>query len=209
MIKRWKYSRTPHLPWSPGITNDDQIIQSIDFFIGKKVVITEKMDGENTSMYRDYIHARSIESSSHPSRDWVKNFWNSLRYDIPEEMRICGENMFAEHSIHYSNLKSYFLGFSIWTNEICLSWKETKELFSILNIESVPIIYEGIYDQHIIDNLTSTMDFTKHEGYVIRLEDSFLYDDFNISVAKFVRSNHVTTDKHWSSKKIIPNDLLV
>jgi len=40
--------------------------------IGREVVVTEKMDGENTTMYCDNIHARSIDGRHHPSRDWVK-----------------------------------------------------------------------------------------------------------------------------------------
>ena len=42
-----KYPRTFHLPWSPGATSDDKMLKSIEHFIGKEVVITEKMDGEN------------------------------------------------------------------------------------------------------------------------------------------------------------------
>ena len=36
-----------------------------------------------------------------------------------------------------------------------------------------------------------------HEGYVVRVADSFSYKDFKQSVVKYVRANHVTTTKHW------------
>ena len=52
-----KYPSTPYLD----LTNFP--------LIGKQVIVTEKMDGENTSMYRHRIHARSIDSLPHPSRD--------------------------------------------------------------------------------------------------------------------------------------------
>jgi hypothetical protein len=42
-----KYPRTWHLPWSPGITKDDRVIPSCDQFVGKNIVVTVKMDGEN------------------------------------------------------------------------------------------------------------------------------------------------------------------
>ena len=58
----YKYPRTPHLPFSPGGTKDDRRLRDINCFVGKEVVVTEKMDGENTSIYRDYYHARSINS---------------------------------------------------------------------------------------------------------------------------------------------------
>jgi len=41
---RVKYPRTMHLPWSPGLQNDDRVIKSLDRLIGRTVVVTEKMD---------------------------------------------------------------------------------------------------------------------------------------------------------------------
>lgn len=69
---RTKYPRTAHLPWSPGATSDDIYQGNLSPFAGKQVVVTEKMDGENTTLYRDFVHARSIDSRFHPSRTWVK-----------------------------------------------------------------------------------------------------------------------------------------
>ena len=52
------------------------------------------------------------------------------------------------------------------------------------------------------------MDFTKDEGYVVRLSDGFKYRDFRKSVAKFVREGHVQTTKHWrAGRSFIPNGL--
>ncbi|MCK9429121.1 MAG: hypothetical protein M0R17_03800 [Candidatus Omnitrophica bacterium] len=42
-----KYFRTYHLPYSPGTTNDDKKLVDDSDFVGKEVVITAKMDGEN------------------------------------------------------------------------------------------------------------------------------------------------------------------
>jgi hypothetical protein len=49
-------------------------------------------------------------------------------------------------------------------------------------------------------------DITGKEGYVVRLASSFKFDDFNKSVAKFVRKNHVQTNEHWT-KNWIKNGL--
>ena len=43
-----KYPSTPHLPTSPNIADDDTIIDDFKMFDGKEVVVTEKMDGENS-----------------------------------------------------------------------------------------------------------------------------------------------------------------
>ena len=46
-----KYPRTPHLPWSPGVTGDD-IHNTVKPLEWSEIVITENMDGENTTMRR-------------------------------------------------------------------------------------------------------------------------------------------------------------
>lgn len=202
-----KYPRTFHLPWSEGKSSDDKVLRSTDCFKGKHVVVTEKMDGENTSLYRDHIHARSLDSKHHPSRDWVKNFWQSIRYNIPEGWRVCGENMYATHSIHYTNLPSYFLGFSIWNGNICLSWEETLEWFDLLSIEHVPVLHQCEYHDIMLKHLWTTMDSEKSEGYIVRVCNDFTTEEFSKCVAKFVRSRHIQTDEHWSTQEIIPNEL--
>ncbi len=141
-----KYSRTYHFPWSPNLQNDDRMHTNIDFFEGKTVVGTIKEDGENTSMYPDYIHARSIDSKHHESRNWVKALHGSIKHDIPTGWRICGESMYAKHSIHYHHLPgTFFLVFSIWNeSNICLSWDETKVWCDLLDLTPVPEFYRGL-----------------------------------------------------------------
>ena len=157
------------------------------------------MDGENTSLYRDYIHARSIDGRSHPSRDWVKQFWSTISADIPEGWRVCGENLYAKHSIHYMTLPTYFMGFSIWDEKnVCLGWDETLEWFTLMGITPVPVLYDGVFDEVIIRQLWNKKDWDKQEGYVVRLADSIPYGDFRHKVAKFVRGGHVQTVKHWA-----------
>ncbi len=206
MTTRFKYPRTPHLPWSPGVTSDDIRQSDLSHFIGKTVVVTEKMDGENTTLYQDYSHARSIDSRNHPSRDWLKGFHSTICRDIPPGWRICGENLYAQHAIVYDALKSYFYGFSIWNeHNRCLSWDDTKVWFEMLGIEAPPVLYSGLWDEDAIKALT--FDTQKVEGYVVRLASAFDYSDFAQSVAKWVRKGHVQTDKHWMHQQLKPNGL--
>ena len=201
-----KYPRTPHLPWSPGNTSDDVLLINTEHLEAQQVIVTEKMDGECSSLYKDYFHARSIDGNSHPSQSWLKQFHAGIKHDIPDGWRICGENLYAKHSIHYDNLESYFLGFSIWDrHNACLSWEETLEWFDILDIASPPILYSGIWNEKIIKSIK--LDLHKQEGYVIRLASSFPYSRFGQSVAKWVRANHVQTDDHWAHQSITINKL--
>ena len=203
-----KYPRTPHLPWSPGGTSDDAYLFDTSHFEGREVVITEKMDGENTSMYRDQIHARSIDGRSHPSRDWVKGLHATIRSEIPEGWRLCGENVYAQHSIVYEELESYFYLFSIWNGDNCaLSWDETIEWADMLGVKIVPEIFRGLWNQQEAEELANLLDLNRQEGYVVRLVDSFSFEDFGVSLAKWVRSGHVQTDQHWMFAEIVPNGL--
>jgi hypothetical protein len=165
------------------------------------------MDGENTSIYGDgYIHARSLDSSHHNSQSHVKQFASKFSYLIGEDTRVCGENMFAKHSIAYDNLDDYFLAFSVWINEKCMCWDKFLDYCYSRGVSTVPILYDGIYDERLIKALHT--DDSK-EGYVVRLAKSFTYDEFEKSVAKFVRKDHVQTDQHWKSAKIVKNKLKV
>ena len=209
---RVKYPRTHHVPWSLGINDDDRVLSSLDEFKGRRVIVTLKMDGESTTMYSDGIHARSIDGRSHSSRDWVKNFWSSIKHDIPDGWRICGENLYAMHSIKYDDRSSYFMGFSVWTDKnICLDWDSTIEWFHLLGITPVPILYDGIFDEQVIKKLYDPKnDYDTKEGYVVRLATEFSYRQFRTVVGKYVRANHVQSDRHWMQGRIIiPNELAV
>jgi hypothetical protein len=202
-----KYPRTYHLPWSPGLTDDDRMLPSVLVFEGREVVVTEKMDGENTTMYNDHIHARSLDTDNHESRAWVKNLHGKISYDIPEGFRICGENVFALHSIPYTDLSSYFLVFSIWDeNNTCLSWDDTIEYAAVLGLETVPVLWRGIWDEEKVRSLAPT-DTNHHEGYTVRVADSFTYGSFRRSIAKWVRPHHVQTTHGWKTRAVVRNGL--
>jgi hypothetical protein len=212
-----KYPRTFHLPFSPGMNRDDCMMTSIEVFEGEEVIIGEKLDGENTTFGRTYTHARSLDSGSHPSRNWVKNLWAQVGYEIPEGWRVCGENMYAKHAIHYTKekgnaLSTYFYMFSIWNEKnICLSWYETEEWAELLGLTLMPILYKGIWDMKVIENLNKKVKATPDimEGYVVRLAREFHYAEFRNVCGKFVRKNHVQNNHgHWSTNKIIKNELL-
>lgn len=81
---RVHYPRTPHLPWSPGASSDDVRVGDLSGLAGREVVVTEKLDGENTTLYADGLHARSLDSAHHPSRAWVKALQGRIGPAIPQ-----------------------------------------------------------------------------------------------------------------------------
>ena len=141
------------------------------------------------------------------SRNWIKNFWSTFKNEIPDNFRICCENLYAQHSINYEDLESYAYCFSIWNGDLCLSWDETLEWFKLLNLKPVNVLYDDIFDEESIRKMWKNN--PSGEGYVIRLANEFLYDDFKSNVAKFVRKNHVQTEQHWMYQELKVNKLKI
>ncbi len=202
---KYKYPRTYHLPYSKGYTSDDKVLENDNIFIEKEVIITEKMDGENTTIYKDFYHARSIDSKHREYHSWLLSYIKSFQFLIPDRYRICGEYMYAKHSIMYKNLVSYFLTFSVWDDNICLSWDDTEKFCNEIGIKMVPALYRGIYNSKKTIDIAEAIVKRGGEGIVVRNVDSFRYDTFHDNIAKYVRENHVQTDKHWSLDKIEKN----
>lgn len=207
-MKRYKYPRTAHMSGSRGSTSDDIHISGYSSFEGKEVIITEKMDGESFTFYADgYFHARSIDGRVHPSRTHTINALFKLIGLIPDGVRICGENLYAAHSIKYTSLPSYFQVYSAWEGETCWDWDRTIALCNDLSLHTVPVLYRGVFSEQELRKVISSLDFNSQEGVVMRSVDQFTMDQFNDNVCKYVRPNHVQTDQHWMSKQIVKNGL--
>lgn len=213
-VEKFKYKSTKHVPWSREDHRESDCHADMSFFEGKKVVITEKMDGEVSNIYHDgSFHARSLNTPYHPSREWIGRIAAEVGYKLPVGWRICAENIYAKHSIKYNDLKAYVQAFSIWNNEnMCLDWNQTLDWCNLLGIEHVPVIWRGEYDREFIkDEFTHDklceMQGREVEGYVMRTTEGFHYDEFKKHLAKFVRSNHVQTSEHWRQKEVEPNQL--
>ncbi len=206
-LKWFKYPRTYHLPNSPGRTDDDRVLPDTSCFQGRRVIITEKRDGENTTLYTDYVHARSVDSPSHPTRDWIKNYQSQIGWNILQGWRLCGENLWAKHSIPYDSLASYFEAFSIWIDvNICLDWDSSLEWFRLIGVEHVPILYDGPWDETLVERFIP-INTARQEGFVVRLAERFHCSRFRTSVAKWVRASHVQTPHGWKRQRIEKNKL--
>jgi hypothetical protein len=120
-------------------------------------------------------------------------------------MRICGENMYATHSIYYDELTGFFYVFGIYEElddiDVCDSWDKTEQICARLGLRTVPVLYRGPWNEAAIKScMTGVSKFGKtQEGYVVRNAKEFLASDFQNNVAKFVRAHHVQTDEFWAN----------
>ena len=206
-----KYPRTYHLPFSPGATKDDKKLQGdwFDFYRGKKIVFTEKLDGENTCLCQSGVFARS--HSAETRSPWSINLWGQdglywrIKNSIGDNEEIFGENLYGEHSIIYDKLLNYFHIFAANDGERWYSWDEIVEMAFILDVPHVPELYtceaesEKQIEEIIEDLMKQPSTYGKEkEGIVMRITDSFAIDYFPHYVCKYVRPNHVQTDEHWT-----------
>ena len=209
-----KYPRTYHLPYSPGATKDDKKLQTgwFDYYKEKEIVITAKLDGENTCFSSQDVYARSHGA---PTRSpWSRNLWDpsnglywKIKHMIGESELIFGENLYGEHSITYDKLPSYWFMFAGYDKEtdIWYSWDDVKLMASYLEVPHVPELWTGVIDtelqlKELVEKFVNEPEIygPQREGVVIRLRDQFAGNDFSHYVCKWVRPNHVQTDEHWT-----------
>jgi hypothetical protein len=204
---RVKYPRTYHLPWSPSVPKDDKVMPDLGGLDGEEVVVTLKMDGEQTTMLRDGFHARSLDTPSHPSRDWLWSVHREVGHEIPPGWRVCGENLYAVHSIRYLNLAAPFQVFSVWDDRgACLSWDETVEWAALLGLATVAVLWRGMWDEGLLRALgPRDPRGDPCEGYVVRAARSFRAAEFRSVVGKWVRAGHVQTHGHWMRQAVERN----
>jgi hypothetical protein len=222
-----KYPRIPHLPWSPGGTSDDKRLSIASYFLAKDIVITEKMDGSNLCMTRDYVYARSHAGSpTHRSFDQAKALHAAIHRDIDPGISIFGEWCYAVHSMEYSDLPGHFLVFGHrWDHErvpiefakgiftkgpFWWSWDMTNRRAKQLKLPIVPMLWTGrVNSEEELQELTDGLGREpsvcggEREGLVVRAERMFSEDEFQYCVAKWVREDHPKNpDEHWSIRPI-------
>jgi len=214
-----KYPRTPHVPQSPGGTNEDRRLVSLDTFLDRPLVVTEKMDGSNVCLQNTGCFARShSHPPHHASFDMFKAFHARVQSKIPPNLQIFGEWCYAKHSIIYTALPSYFMIFGVrdMSKMLWASWGEVELWADELGVPTAPYLLSvepGTDLEKVINTLASENarppSGHEREGFVIRWADEFHDDEFPNAVAKWVRADHVQTPFHWKNLPIVRNRLAV
>jgi len=212
-----KYGRTYHFPFSPGVTNDDRVNNNYwhDINAVKKIVHTEKLDGENNCLNKYGVFARShVTPTNSAWTNSLRQKWNIIKYDLGD-YELFGENLFAIHSIEYMKIESHFFVFAVRELDQWLSWEETLFIASVFDMPTVPVIAtidklpeRGVFERHLISLANAESSFQSieansgkscsMEGIVTRNFDTYSISEFEKNVFKYVRKDHVTTNEHWT-----------
>ncbi|MFE6412103.1 RNA ligase family protein [Streptomyces sp. NPDC057837] len=197
-----RYPRTPHLPGSPGATDDDVWCDWSRFVPepGRELVTTLKMDGANTTLHAGGMYGRSPTGRSRPWQSRMRAFAAAVCPLIPQGVRVCGEDLTVAHSIVYERELPPFMVFSVWDGDVCLSWDETVAWAGMLGLPTVPLLARGPRPdepQRLREAFDQRTDVERDEGFVVRDAQGFARGEFAGRVAKWVRSGHVRTGSRW------------
>jgi len=207
-----KYPRTWHFPFSPEIHSDDKTHKDPELFIGREVVITEKMDGGNVLLHEGKVYARSTgQVTTHSSFSFIKT--RHAHKTLNDELFFYGENLQALHSIPYT-VPDYFMLFAVRDKENWWAWDGVTAAASVLEFLTVPVLFCGSFKSlgEIQDWMERAIQLPgtysrQREGFVLRVVNAFPVDQFTTYVAKFVREGHIQSEEHWSDNWR-PNKLL-
>lgn len=215
MLQLIKYPSIRRLAWSPdsrgssalGVAKRDETYKEfISEHRNEEYVATVKFDGGNIFMSNSHMHARSLsDNCDHVVYNYTKRTWAQIKHRIPDDIGIFGEDLHVTRSIKYENLPAFFMAFTfiqiINGVTTVMSTIQQKEWAEIIGLAHVPVIWAGVVGDDLEHQLCHSnngmFNGDQMEGYVLRPASSFRINDLPTVAAKFVRPNHVQSDRHW------------
>ncbi|MDE0447604.1 MAG: RNA ligase family protein [Spirochaetaceae bacterium] len=205
----WKYPRTPYWPDSPTKARDGDTLTDPERFVGRAVVVTEKLDGSNTLLHRGDVYARSVSAPA--AAKWLGMVRKHHAWKVTEpDVFLYGEDIYGVHSIEYDPVPEdrTFYAFALRLEDGSFgSFHEMTEYATTRAIPVVPVLFEGTFD-----SVRQVRDFVsqahaqpsalggEREGVVLHIAAGFPAADFQGNVCKSVRVGHVQSDEHWSKR---------
>lgn len=203
-----KYPSTPHWPWSEKVHRNDSYHINPEHFVGKEVVITEKIDGGNTCLWDGQAYARSTSTPS--AAGWFAMVKKHHAWKTAGEKTFFfyGEDIYGVHSIEYDAIPEdeTFRVFAVrGYDDYFLNWDAVVGLSDKYNLPVAPVSFRGTFSS--VDDVTAWFKQNRplpsfmgpeREGFVMRVVEHFPADQFATNVCKYVRKDHVQTDEHWT-----------
>ena len=177
--------------------------------MGRRVVVTEKLDGSNTLLHRGEVYARSVSAPA--AAKWLGMVRKHHAWKVTEpDVFLYGEEIYGVHSIAYDPVPEdeTFHAFALRYGDGSFgSFREMADYARSRAIPVVPVLFEGTFDsvQQVRDFVSEAHAQPsalggEREGVVLRLAAGFPAADFEHCVCKSVRVGHVQSDEHWSTR---------
>lgn len=221
----FRFPTTPHFEWlSNSPLRDDKVLEVIerDTFFGGTVTFEEKVDGANVGISWDENGKLQLQnrgsyicskSNAHPQFErlwpWVYERYHFFEQFLGTHQIIFGEWCAYKHSVYYTQLPDWFLGFDVYdkSKEKFFSVQRRDDFFSQLNIYSV----KKLNVCKFIGNVRRAVMETKSAYANAPIEGIYIRSDegpWLAKRAKVVRPDFVQSiSSHWKNEIIIHNKL--
>lgn len=160
-----------HLPWSKADAGDP-LLENDACFDQEEVVVTLQTGGLPFTGYYDDCHGRGLDNALPFAIK--RNLLQKLAV-LDANMRVCGN--YSDQCI-YSN--------TIWIENDCLDWIETKDFAAFLDMPLPTVLFEGLYDKNAIIAAFENAAHPEKTGFEVRLTKGFRVFDIWKSVAECV-----------------------
>ncbi|MXW17908.1 MAG: hypothetical protein F4139_11970 [Gemmatimonadetes bacterium] len=202
-----KYPRTPYWPYSPTIGRGDTVHPDPERFVGRPVVVTEKLDGSNVLIHRGKVYGRSVTDEA--ANKWLAMVKKHHAWKVTEpDVYLYGEDIYGVHSIEYGAVKEMetFYAFALRDGKGDFGSMTALERFAAeRSIPVVPVIFRGVFasvaEMRVFlerEQAQRSVLGGEREGMVVRNAKGFPAAEFARNVCKSVRRDHVQTDQHWT-----------
>lgn len=218
----FKFPHTPHLAWlGSAAPRADKVLTEAEArtMLSGDVVVEEKVDGANVGLSvrasgeivaqnRGTVLGPGAHAQFQPLWPWVAARREQLARALGENLVLFGEWCFAVHSVRYSRLPDWFLGFDVYELGVGRFWSTRRRdaLLAAVGVAPVPRLGEGRFD---LKGLVATLG-PSHvgdgpmEGVYVRRDDG----DWLAQRAKVVRAEFVQSiGEHWSARPVERNRL--
>ena len=196
------YPRTPCWPWSPSKPPGDRTTSTPEDYLGRPLVITEKLDGAGAALFQGQAFTRAGNIQA----PWLGMARRHHAWKIHGDLVVYGEDLYAVHSIEYEPMRpeETFHAFALRRGDRFAPWDEMAAACGRFGIPLVPTLWQGqastlaelrqiVKDLHLERSALGLV----MEGVVIRTFSGFAAATFRRHVCKSVRAGHVQTDEHW------------
>ena len=186
---------------------------NLAWFLGKLLIITEKLDGLNVLLHNGAAYTRDLSAEPHdaPYMSLVKKHhaWKTFGDGV---FGYWGEDLYAQHSCQYlpmredETFKVFMVANVKDEDAYVLPFNFGRHRALARELELVPILFSGRFStvMELRAYLDSVMEESVSviggdlEGLIVRVSQGFYLRDLPRSVFKIVRPHHVQPDaEHW------------
>lgn len=223
MTDFFRFPQTPHLVWlGEEAPREDKLLEPHQMaeLLKSLVIVEEKIDGanlgfsttadgelrvQNRGAYLDPVHSHRQFQALWP---WLMARSQTIIDALWPDLVLFGEWCWAVHSIRYTSLPDWFVGFDVYDQKTAQFWSSERRnsLLSSMGLSTVPRLATGHFDLEELRAMLGSSRFGHDamEGLIIRQES----DGWTTGRAKLVRASFTQSiEEHWSRGPIQRNQL--